>query len=80
MYPPTPENGSPTIWLDEDTGDLIIQSYKADEATVFEAQSVGSIPAHATDIPEHETVVRLPAVMLQFIPQVREVAGDVTGT
>ncbi len=27
------------------------------------------MPGHSTDVPEHETVIRLPANMLQFIPK-----------
>jgi hypothetical protein len=68
IYPDTPDDGSPTIWLDEDTGDLVIQSYKADAATVQQCREVGSIPGHSTDVPAHETVIRLPANMLRFIP------------
>lgn len=69
IYPNTPTDESPTIWVDEDTGDLIIQSWTADEATVKQAQEVGSIPGHSTDIPPHESMIRLPAVMLQYIPR-----------
>ncbi|RKN11068.1 hypothetical protein [Streptomyces radicis] len=69
IYPNTPDDGSPTIWQDTDTGDLIIQSWKADPGTIREAQEVGSIPGHTTDVPAHETVIRLPATMLQFIPR-----------
>ncbi|MFJ2607574.1 hypothetical protein ACIQOU_17435 [Streptomyces sp. NPDC091279] len=57
------------IWLDDTTGDLIIQSWTADEATVRQAQEVGSVPGHTTDVPAHESVVRLPANMVQFIPR-----------
>ncbi|MEU9044582.1 MULTISPECIES: hypothetical protein [unclassified Kitasatospora] len=69
IWPNTPSDQSPTIWVEEETGDLIIQSWKADEATVRQAQEVGSVPGHTTDVPEHETVIRLPANMLQFIPR-----------
>lgn len=67
--PDSPDDGSPTIWLDEATGDLVIQSWKADDETLRECQEVGSVPGHTTDIPPHEAVVRLPAHMLQFIPR-----------
>lgn len=69
IWPNTPSDQSPTIWQEEETGDLIIQSWKADEETVRQAQEVGSVPGHTTDIPEHESVIRLPANMLQFIPR-----------
>ncbi len=72
LSPGTTDNGSPTIWLDDTTGDLIIQSWRADEATVQEAQRVGSVPGHSTDVPPHETVIRLPANMLQFIPDLNK--------
>lgn len=68
IFPNTPTNDSPTIWLEEETGDLIIQSWTADESTIAEAQRVGSIPGHSTDIPAHESMIRLPAVMRQFLP------------
>lgn len=69
IHPDTPDDGSPTIWLDEDTGDLVIQSYKADTATLGRCREVGSVPGHTTDVPDHETVIRLPASMVQFIPR-----------
>ncbi|MET9091752.1 hypothetical protein ABZX72_06675 [Streptomyces cyaneofuscatus] len=61
--------------------DLIIQSWTADEATVRQAQEVGSVPGHSTDVPDHESVIRLPANMLQFIPRPEsEVNGGNSGT
>lgn len=65
----SPDDGSPTIWLDDETADLVIQSYKADAATLEGCRVVGSIPGHSSDVPDHETVIRLPASMLQFIPR-----------
>ncbi|MGW4239444.1 hypothetical protein ACWEJP_21945 [Streptomyces sp. NPDC004749] len=69
IIPNTPDTDSPTIWVDEESGDLPIQSYKATEAEVKACQEVGSIPGHSTDIPSHETVIRLPKVMRQFLPR-----------
>lgn len=65
----TPTDESPTIWLDDTNGDLVIQSYKADEDTIRQAQEVGSVPGHSTAIPPHETMIRLPAEMLKYIPR-----------
>lgn len=62
----------PTIWLDDTTGDLIIQSYTADAQTVTEAQRVGSIPGHSTEIPPHESMIRLPAQMIRFVTSIGE--------
>ncbi|MDQ0938820.1 hypothetical protein [Streptomyces sp. V1I1] len=69
IIPNTPDTDSPTIWLDEDTGDLLIQSYKATEEDVKSCQEIGSIPGHSTDVPDHETIIRLPKVMIQYIPR-----------
>ncbi|WP_339152208.1 hypothetical protein WID27_12675 [Streptomyces sp. F41] len=81
IWPNTSDDGSPTIWLDDTTGDLIIQSWTADEATVRQAQEVGSVPGHSTEVPDHESVIRLPANMLQFIPRPdSEVNGGNSGT
>lgn len=67
--PNTGSDGSPTIWLDDSTGDLIIQSYKADTITLAECSVVGSVPGHSSEVPAEEAVVRLPARMLQFVPR-----------
>ncbi|MEU7576002.1 hypothetical protein AB0B50_00095 [Streptomyces sp. NPDC041068] len=76
IIPNTPDTDSPTIWLHEETGDLLIQSYKATEEEVKECQEVGSIPGHSTDVPDHETIIRLPKVMLQYIPRPEGNDGD----
>jgi hypothetical protein len=68
IFPNTPDDGSPTVWRDVDTGDLVIQSYRADEETLRQCREVGSVPGHSTAVPEHETVIRLPASMIQFLP------------
>ncbi|MFD7746263.1 hypothetical protein ACFV2V_11915 [Streptomyces sp. NPDC059698] len=70
--PDSPTDESPTIWLQEETGDLLIQSYRATEAEVESCKEVGSIPGHSTDVPDHETIVRLPAAMLDFLPARQE--------
>ncbi|UED83280.1 hypothetical protein [Streptomyces profundus] len=79
IIPNTPTDESPTIWLHEETGDLLIQSYKATDDEVKECQEVGSIPGHSTDVPEREAIIRLPAVMLTYIPRPNEENGDTTG-
>lgn len=61
INPDTPQGGSPTVWEDTESGDIVVQSYRADEATLAECRKTG-------EIPDHETVIRLPRVMLQFIP------------
>ncbi|MGW5336035.1 hypothetical protein [Streptomyces bauhiniae] len=68
IIPNSPDTDSPTIWLDEETGDLLIQSYRATEAEVKACQEIGSTPGHGTDVPDHEVIIRLPKVMRQYLP------------
>jgi hypothetical protein len=58
--PLTNVNDSPTVWLDEATGDYILQGWAiTDEDTLAE---VGEVPAG-------ELVMRFPRRMLSFFPE-----------
>ncbi|MGH3833387.1 MAG: hypothetical protein ACRDRS_23620 [Pseudonocardiaceae bacterium] len=66
QIPNTPENNSPTLWLDEN-GDLIVQGYKATEEDYLGAERAGSTPGHhhnAASIPDNEAIVRVPASLI----------------
>ena len=69
--PGSPVNDSPTVWLDEDDGSIVLQGWKiTDEATLAQVTAKGPVP-------DHETVLRLPSRMAPFL---REVCGsDGTG-
>jgi len=59
--PDSPNNGSPTVWLDEGDGSIVIQGWKiTDERTMSEITA-------AMSVPEHETVIRVPARMASFL-------------
>jgi hypothetical protein len=59
--PDSPNNGSPTVWVDEDDGSLVLQGWKiTDEATLAQIATKGPIPGH-------EIVLRLPARMAPFL-------------
>jgi hypothetical protein len=65
--PDTPQNGSPTVWVDEEDQSIVIQGWRiVDEATLAEIRTTGPIP-------EHETVLRIPRRMAPFL---REVCGE----
>jgi len=65
--PDSPNNGSPTVWLDEEDDSIVIQGWKVtDDDTLSQVMATGPIP-------DHETVVRLPARMAPFL---REVCDD----
>lgn len=76
IMPNTGKDDSPTMWLHEETGDVLCQSYKATREEIEECQEVGSIPGHSTEVPEHETIIRIPKAMLQFIPRQDGEAAD----
>jgi hypothetical protein len=64
-------NGSPAVWLDEDDGSIVIQGWKiADERTMSEITATKPIP-------DHETVVRVPARMAAFLMEA--CGGGTTG-
>ncbi|MEU3185346.1 hypothetical protein ABZ707_14245 [Streptomyces sp. NPDC006923] len=71
--PNTGGNGSPTIWVDPDTADLVIQSWRADVKTEKECAEF-EIPGHVTGVPEHETVIRIPAHMVPILREACDVA------
>jgi hypothetical protein len=58
--PDSPNNGSPTVWLDEDDGSIVIQGWKPGERTMSEITAVKPVP-------DHEAVIRVPARMAQFL-------------
>jgi hypothetical protein len=64
--PETGSNASPTVWVDEENADLVLQGWKANQTTQDECLQVGSIP-------DHETVIRIPARMVSIV---REACDD----
>jgi hypothetical protein len=65
--PDSPNNGSPTIWLDEEDDSIVIQGWKVtDDDALSQVTATGPIP-------HDETVVRLPARMAPFL---LEACGD----
>lgn len=68
--PDSPNNGSPTVWVDQDDGSIVIQGWKiTDEGALAEITA-------AKPIPDHETVLRLPARMKPYLLEV--CSGDGT--
>ena len=62
--PETPNNGSPTVWVDEEDDSIVIQGWKiTDEDTLSAIRAAGPIP-------DHETVLRLPRRMAPFLMEV----------
>ncbi len=59
--------GSPTVWVDLEVKDFVFQGIKADEATETEALATGNIP-------DHETIVRIPFRMIKAIREACDAA------
>ncbi|HZH27292.1 MAG TPA: hypothetical protein VEY95_08925 [Azospirillaceae bacterium] len=64
--PNTGDGESPTVWIDEEKNELVLQGWKPDEELATECASF-EVPGHAVGIPDHEAVVRIPARMTQLI-------------
>jgi hypothetical protein len=62
--PETPNTGSPTVWLDDADASIVIQGWK-----ITDANTLAEITA-TKPIPDHETVVRIPARMAPFLLEV----------
>ncbi|MFE6379246.1 hypothetical protein [Streptomyces roseolus] len=71
--PESGQTGSPTVWVDDATGDLIAQSYIADEQTRTECIEKNA-PGHKKVIPAGEAVIRIPANMIQILKEAIDAA------
>jgi hypothetical protein len=64
--PDTKTGDSPTVWIDEQKGELVFQGWKPDAALEAECAAF-EVPGHAVGIPQGEAVVRIPARMTDMI-------------
>lgn len=69
--PNTGTGESPTVWVDDQTWDLVVQSYE-DETTTAQAASF-TVPGHAVGVPAGEAVVRIPARMISALREACDV-------
>jgi len=71
--PSTGTGESPTVWVDKDAGELVIQGWRA-SAEVKAQCAATEVPGHAAGIPEHEAVVRIPARMVHIVREACDAA------
>ncbi|MCU4747155.1 hypothetical protein H7827_10800 [Streptomyces sp. JH002] len=57
----------PTVWVDDEAEEIVIQGWKADEALLARCRGTGPIP-------ETEAVVRLPVRMVPALKEACDVA------
>ncbi|GAA4912083.1 hypothetical protein [Streptomonospora salina] len=65
--PESGKDGSPTVFVDQDNGDLVVQGWIADGSTRTGCLESGPIP-------DHETVVRVPARMMAMVKEACDAA------
>ena len=64
--PSTGDGESPTVWVELEKGELVIQGWKPEPELQAECARF-EVPGHAIGIPENEAVVRVPARMVSMI-------------
>ena len=73
--PETNGSGSPTVWVDEDVREIVIQGWTAGPA-LRERVTATPAPDHDAGIPQGEDVIRVPA---RFAPVLREACDVAIG-
>ncbi|MFG2171021.1 hypothetical protein ACGFMO_06490 [Streptomyces niveus] len=71
--PDTGQQGSPTIWVDEQKRELVLQGWKPDEGLEAECAAFET-PGHVPGVPAHEAVIRIPARMVPMLREACDVA------
>jgi hypothetical protein len=72
--PDTKSGGSPTVWVEEVTADLVLQGEEADELLKAQVGGTKWVAGHETGIPAHETVIRIPTRMVPILREACDVA------
>jgi hypothetical protein len=67
--PGTDGDHCPAVFVDEDTGDLVIQGW-----TVTDPHTLAQVTSHSP-LPDQESVVRLPARMQQIVLEAVRASG-----
>ncbi|MEO3762743.1 hypothetical protein [Streptomyces sp. B8F3] len=73
--PNTGQDESPTVWVDTDARELVLQGWKP--GPELEAQCAATtVPGHAQGIPDSEAVVRIPARMVDKVKEACDALGQ----
>ncbi|MGW1886552.1 hypothetical protein [Streptomyces sp. NPDC001970] len=72
--PNTTGGGSPTVWVEEETADLVLQGIKAEDSVEALISGTEWVTGHERGIPGHETVIRIPARMVPILREACDVA------
>ena len=77
--PNTGGGGSPTVWVEEESADLVLQGEEAEELLKAQVGATEWVPGHATGIPGHETVILIPVRMASILREACDVAEQRAG-
>lgn len=77
--PNTGGGGSPTVWVEEESADLVLQGEEAEELLKVQVSGTEWVPGHTAGIPPHETVIRIPARMVSILREACDVAEQRAG-
>ncbi|MEU1325189.1 hypothetical protein [Streptomyces microflavus] len=65
--PDSPNGGSPTVWLEEEKAEIVVQGWLPDLEMYAKINETEWVPGHPKGVPDHEAVVRLPARMIPIL-------------
>ncbi|WP_188309764.1 hypothetical protein [Streptomyces sp. CBMA123] len=71
--PDTGGGGSPTVWVDDEKQEIVIQGWDVEAARLAEIRETEWVPEHATGVPAGESPVRLP---FRMVPILRKACDD----
>jgi hypothetical protein len=77
--PNTGGGGSPTVWVEEESADLVLQGEEAEELLRAQVGGTEWVPGHAVGVPAHERVIRIPARMVPLLREACDVAEHRAG-
>ena len=77
--PTTGGGGSPTVWVEEESADIVLQGEEAEELLKAQVGGTEWVAGHQAGIPAHETVIRIPARMVPILREACDVAEQRAG-
>lgn len=72
--PETGDEGSPMVWVDPEAKKILIQGETAGFAYTAEINGTEWVPGHRIGIPDHETVIEIPARMVPILREACDAA------
>ncbi|BDD69383.1 hypothetical protein GCM10023177_31340 [Streptomyces violaceoruber] len=74
IAPHTGGEGSPTVWVEEESADLVLQGEEAGALLQALVGSTEWVAGHRTGIPAHERVIRIPFRTVQILREACDAA------